>query len=201
MKKNLFVDLLARQPALFNWLRRLLENNFRAHRAAIKRYFHLDGSSKIVDVGCGTGEFAPLFSGFSYTGVDIDETYIAYARKHYQGEFIVSDANRIPFPDDSFTYGVIIGLLHHLGDDDSKRVLSELRRVVKPSGGILIMEDVRRPGDGAITKLLHALDKGGDIRTREEYLQLISTSFAAKEDFRMQSGLCPYQVFSIINEK
>lgn len=61
------------------------ENHFRGPRATImesqKQYLsYFEGCSKVVDLGCGRGEFLELLlsSGIPATGVDIYEDFVAY---------------------------------------------------------------------------------------------------------------------------
>src|SRR5207248_8165202 len=47
---------------------------------------------RVLDVGCGPGTNAHLFSGVSYVGIDHNPSYIAYARNRFKGNFVVADA-------------------------------------------------------------------------------------------------------------
>ncbi len=64
---------------------------------------------KILDVGCGTGNFSIKLAGrgCSVTGVDISNEMLNIARKKASGmnfdiEFINVDLNNLPFEDDTF---------------------------------------------------------------------------------------------------
>src|SRR5206468_10422176 len=47
---------------------------------------------RVLDVGCGPGSNARNFSDVHYVGIDHNPAYIEYARRHFQGNFIVDDA-------------------------------------------------------------------------------------------------------------
>ncbi len=63
-------------------------------------------SEHILDVGCGTGWFTRRVAGVpevSVTGVDISESWLAFARNHDSGSsYCMADAVSLPFADDSF---------------------------------------------------------------------------------------------------
>ncbi len=94
----------------------------------------LKESSRILDVGCGHGEFTKTFShkAKEVVGIDVNEGYIASA-KEGTGEsvtFLVVDADKpLPFPDDSFdvVYTKKGPWLFHKG-------IEEGHRVIKPGG-------------------------------------------------------------------
>lgn len=172
-----------------------MENNFKEQKRVVKNYFYGRENNKIIDVGCGTGEFSVFFDPKNYTGIDVEVAYIEYAKKNYQGEFLAVDATKLPFADQSFDTAVILGVLHHSPDDKCVRIFNEMKRVLKNGAGVLVLEDVASGGDSKITKILHNLDKGNFIRSAEQYGNLLNPHFKIIKNFRITSGLCPYQVF------
>jgi len=195
------INALAANPKIFIWLRRILENNFRNQKKVIRKYFSGQPGENILDIGCGTGEFSIFFNPDSYTGIDIEPAYIAYAKKNYQGKFLIGDAADLPFSDNSFDRAVILGVLHHLNDNLCEKIFKEMKRILKSNADILIMEDVASMNDNIITKKLHSLDKGDYIRRVEEYYGLLRPYFKIEKNFKIKSGLCPYQVFLLKNIK
>lgn len=190
-----FVRFLAGNPAIFMFLRNLLEGGFRRQKQVLREYFKLNSGESVLDTGCGTGEFSVLFPPEAYTGIDIDKGYIDYARKKYRRNFLVADATKLPFADNSYDKVLIVGVLHHLDNETCGLVLTEAKRVLRPEGIMLVMEDVNKKELGFLTKLLHRLDKGEYIRTAEDYKNLLQNYFAVEKDFNIQSGLFPYQAF------
>src|SRR5262249_8678459 len=93
-----------------------------------------------------------------YTGIDIDPSNIAYAKRHYPGyRFDVGDALALPFDDASFDVALVVGVLHHLSIEDCRRALAEIVHVVKPNAKALIMEDTDSTG---LVRTTHNLDQG-----------------------------------------
>lgn len=99
-------------------------------------------ADRILEVGCGTGAnlwFAAR-EGFEVFGVDISAAAIRYARDRFAGEglggdFSVGDFSTLAHPDSFFDLVVDRAALSYT--DDIERPLSEIRRVLKPSGRFL----------------------------------------------------------------
>ena len=95
--------------------------------------------SRILDVGCGTGEMVAKLTerGYEVWGVDLAEPMIAYASRRYgSGRFRIGDIEKIPFDDSMFDAVVCLGVIEYLVDD--AQALKEIRRVLKPGGCAII---------------------------------------------------------------
>ncbi len=86
---------------------------------------------KILDVGCGPGHLVNqlCLTGYNSTGLDITESFIRFAKKNYQGHYIIGDANELPFSNQEFDTVLVRNVLEHMTDD--KKVLRECLRVGK----------------------------------------------------------------------
>lgn len=131
------------------------------------------GAKKILDQGCGTGEYSLLF-GKKYTGVDYDKNYIEHARKIYPGTFIVGDAAHMPLKDSQFDVTFAVGLHHHLTDTQAKKAISESLRVTKRGGKVVII-DAMLPKDSWNFPglILRKMDRGGNVRKISDTLKLL----------------------------
>lgn len=99
-------------------------------------------SARILEIGCGTGEFTrPLatFTKAQLTGIDVAPALIARARKDLPANAAVSvaDVERLPFADGTFDAIVGNAVLHHLRLD---RAVPEILRVLAPGGRICFAE-------------------------------------------------------------
>lgn len=99
----------------------------------------------VLDVGCGFGRhMEELVRKCSrVAGVDTNLTMIKSALqrlrlRHDNVEVYPSNADNLPFPHDSFDY--VICLTNTFGNmaEDKERILEEMKRVVKPTGKIVI---------------------------------------------------------------
>jgi len=95
--------------------------------------------TRVLDVATGPGPVAARAAerGAHAVGVDLAPGMIALAaRLHPNAEFIVADAERLPFPDDSFD-AVVAGLaVLHLARPE--QALAEWARVLRPGGRLAV---------------------------------------------------------------
>jgi cyclopropane fatty-acyl-phospholipid synthase-like methyltransferase len=100
----------------------------------------------VLDIGCGTGEHALFFAarGLRVTGIDFVEEAIRRARakaaeRGLAVEFLVKDATTLDDWGQRFATVIDCGLFHVFSDDDRRRYVEGLARVVKPGGRLFLM--------------------------------------------------------------
>jgi ubiquinone/menaquinone biosynthesis C-methylase UbiE len=101
---------------------------------------------RALDVGCGEGVFDSLIAGKlgSLEGADVSAAMVEEARGKNPGvEYNVADARSLPSPDGAFDLVFAICVLHHVRPPDRDAVVSELRRVTRPGGLVVVMEHNR----------------------------------------------------------
>lgn len=202
------VRRLSARPTLWNIFRRVLEFNFveenrvigRELMPAARQIRKLEGRQpRILDLGCGTGELAPAFlkAGYSYVGIDIEPERIDYAQKTYRkGKFHVMDAHHLLYEDGYFDQILVTGVLHHLSDADVRGIVREMKRVLRPDGRALVMEDIALRGSlNLLGALVHLADAGAYIRRPAQYTPLFLPHFNLKETYPVRCGVCDYQTF------
>jgi ubiquinone/menaquinone biosynthesis C-methylase UbiE len=103
-------------------------------------------SGRVLDLGCGTGRNLPLFgSGVGAVGADPCHESLLKARRRAPGVPLVrARAEALPFRDGVFDT-VVSGLVF-CSVSDVPRGLAEVRRVLKPSGVLRMLEHVRASG-------------------------------------------------------
>jgi ubiquinone/menaquinone biosynthesis C-methylase UbiE len=187
------ISWLSDQPALFLFLRGVLENDFRAIRATIARGLDMRAGVRTLDLGCGPGAFSTPFPPETYVGIDINPRYIAYACRHFKGKFQVGDAQHVDLADRSVDQVLVFGLLHHLDDGTVSAVLAEMRRVLRPEGHALVIEDIPAVSRlNLLGHLTHYAENGEHIRAPEAYRQLYGQTFRIERDETLRSGICDY---------
>jgi len=187
------VERISDHPVLFIFCRSLLENDFKAIRALIRRDLRPGQGLRTLDLGCGPGAFADVFAGDDYVGVDLNPRYIAHAQRTRKGTFIAGDARKVDLPDGRFDQVLIFGLLHHLSDEDSRSVVSEATRMLAPHGRILVIEDIPSISRlNLIGHLIHNIENGEHIRPVEAYRALYAEQATIARDEVLQSGICDY---------
>lgn len=185
-------------PQISIVLRKIVENNFKKQKKIIKKYFATRADDQVLDIGCGTGEFSVFFPAENYIGIDIDLDNIKYANKHYQRKFLVADGKKLPFKNNHFTKVLVLGVFHHLSDANAQMVLSEIKRVLRPDGRLLVMEDTRCAN--LVTNFLQHFDQGEFIRTGEEWLSMFSRGWGIEQNFTFKNGISFYTTF-LLNPK
>jgi SAM-dependent methyltransferase len=110
---------------------------------ALARLGHLRGR-RILDLGCGHGMAAVVLArrGADVVGLDLSIGYLREAQERARANgvrirWLVADAERLPFADDSFDAIWGNAVLHHL---DPLAAGRELRRVLAPGGTAVFCE-------------------------------------------------------------
>ena len=199
---NLFAKLVEEvsdHPVLFIFFRSILENDFKAIRAVIRRHLKTGNGLRTLDLGCGPGEFANEFAGDDYVGADLNARYIAHAQRTRPGTFLVTDARKVDLPDRRFDQVLIFGLLHHLPDDDVRAVLAEARRLLVPGGRALVIEDIPAISRlNLIGHLIHSVENGEHIRPPQDYRSLYAEQAQIEREEVLQSGICDYHAAVLV---
>jgi 2-polyprenyl-3-methyl-5-hydroxy-6-metoxy-1,4-benzoquinol methylase len=96
-------------------------------------------NKKVLEVGCGLGFFSKKMyrKGALITGIDVGEKLVKITSKKIPGgKFLVGSALDIPFRKNEFDIILCTEVIEHT--EDPKRAISELFRVTK-QGGIIII--------------------------------------------------------------
>jgi SAM-dependent methyltransferase len=188
-------DRLAEQPAAFHWLRKLPEWNYGATKRRIAAVRDALAPARVLDCGCGTGEFASLFDPARYLGVDIHPGYVAFARRHRpRHRFDVADLCHWAGDGSAFDFVLVNGVLHHLDDAAALALLGTAVRQLAAGGTLLVIEDVSLPRAGLASRLVHGLDHGRHIRDAERWNELVSRVLPIVSSESYLSGWCPYHL-------
>ncbi len=101
----------------------------------------------LLDVGCNTGAMLAVMHevyGTRGVGVDFSRPAVASAAACDTGgsALFSADALRLPFRDGSFDLAVSFGVIEHVADHS--RMVSEMARVLRPGGRMLIYTNNRK---------------------------------------------------------
>jgi SAM-dependent methyltransferase len=104
----------------------------------------LRGDERVLDSGCGTGALAAALAPrvAEVVGVDADEAYLDAARERCPANctFVQGDAMSLPFGYGEFDLSGCLRLLHHTPRPEL--VVSELARVTRPGGVVLVVDQL-----------------------------------------------------------
>jgi len=94
---------------------------------------------RVLDAGCGQGTAFPFIgSDTRVFGSDISMPMLHDAVK--RGPVAVQEPYALPFADETFDAVYAFCIYHHIPDEDHVRHLTELRRVVRTGGEVMIFE-------------------------------------------------------------
>jgi SAM-dependent methyltransferase len=107
----------------------------------------LSPGAAVLDAGSGEGQYASLFSGHRYVGVDLG---IGDSQWSYRGLDAVADLSALPFAPNAFDGCMNVVTLEHV--EDPAAVVDELFRTLKPGGRLLLItphewEEHQQPHD------------------------------------------------------
>ncbi len=117
---------------------------------------------RVLDVACGTGGYLRLLGGalpeLDYTGLDLSDAYLAYARERCRGiarlNLVQGNAEEMPFRDGWFDVVTSVYLFHELPRNVRRNAMREMFRVLAP-GGLLVIEDSAQLSDsGELARVL-----------------------------------------------
>jgi ubiquinone/menaquinone biosynthesis C-methylase UbiE len=111
----------------------------------------VDESSKIADVGTGTGFVAAGLSPrvLRVVGIDNAPAMLDVARENLRAlgasnvDLVVGEASRLPLEDGAVDAAFANMVLHHA--EDPEAMLREMARVVRPGGTVAIADEVAHP--------------------------------------------------------
>lgn len=98
----------------------------------------LSVGARLLDVGCGTGEFlrAAIEAGWEGMGIDVSEAASEFARSNYGIEVITGDLREIGLPPSSFDVVTLWEVLEHMSSPT--RCLAEINRILVADGVLAI---------------------------------------------------------------
>ena len=107
----------------------------------------LNIGSKILDVGCGTGDQLKIFEkiGFDAYGLDPAPDMVTIAKKKVidPSKISLGSCEHLPFDNNTFDCVVMVEVLRYFDSKSIGKALGEARRVLKP-GGIMFCTFVNR---------------------------------------------------------
>ena len=140
---------------------------------------------RILDIGCGTATVIKHLSGCDYVGIDHNPEYIKKARENFgtKGEFHCIDINDAKFKEfGTFDTVLLLGVLHHLNDDEVKQLVKAIPAVMKPAGALVTFDCALEKGQHPVARLLAKIDRGRYARNTEHYRSLIEPIFTVREE-------------------
>lgn len=130
--------------------------------------------AEVVELFCGRGNGLHALErmGFRHIeGVDLSPRLLA--KYHGPAKTIVADCRSLPFADRSKDVLIVQGGLHHLLilPDDLEKAFSEMRRVLREDGRVMLVEPWRTP----FLRLAHLVSDNALMRKLSNKLDALAT--------------------------
>jgi len=115
----------------------------------------LTRSSRLLDVGCGTGQLTAaleeyLGSGATYVGTDIALEAVDFCRQRHRRSnfrFVQSELTRVPLAGEQFDWVYFGSVFTHMYPTEITALLADLARLLAP-GGRVVADAFFEPGIG-----------------------------------------------------
>ncbi len=170
---------LLASPALYHGFASLVGAQ-RSREEIVARYVRPRPGDRVLDCGCGPGEFLEHLADVEYVGIDLDERYVDAARRRFgdRGEFRLGSVGPETMHE-AGRYDLVLamGLLHHLSDDVVGEFFRLARLALKPTGLLVTLDPCYVPGQSRVARLLLDLDRGEHVRTLAEWGPLVEPFF------------------------
>ena len=178
--------------------------DFEAHAQAryrLEPYIHefagfaRSAGQRVLEVGVGMGAdyLEWLKAGAQATGVDLSAISLERAKRRcemagYTPDLRLSDAEHLPFADNTFDIVYSYGVMHH--SPDTPECIREARRVLKPGGSLRIMIYHHPSLIGLMLWLRYGFLRGKSLRQSVyDHLESPGTkSYTKKEASKMLQG-------------
>lgn len=114
----------------------------------IIRHFNLKAGDRVLDVGCAKGflvkDLMKVCPGLEAFGLDISEYALMHCEPEVVGRLHLGSADRLPFPDRSFSAVISINTIHNFERADAIRAVQEVERLA-PGRGFIQVDSYRTP--------------------------------------------------------
>ncbi len=119
----------------------------------IVAHFGLKPGDRVLDVGCAKGflvkDLLAVCPGLEVFGLDISEYALMNCEPEVVGRLHLGSADRLPFPDRSFSAVLSINTVHNLERDRCIAALREIERLA-PGRGFVQVDAYRTPAEKAL---------------------------------------------------
>ncbi|MCW3127874.1 MAG: hypothetical protein JWO03_3532 [Bacteroidetes bacterium] len=184
-------------PAIYNMVQWIAGAKMYREKMVADYIKPFDGC-KILDIGCGTGEY--IFhikqhcNTFEYYGFDGEGVYIDYAKRLFKGQDNIHFYHKILTEEsikefNNFDIVIATGVMHHLDDPIVVSLLKLSKLALKPGGRLVTYDPGKYENMSFLEKFFVKYDRGRSIRYENEYAGLI------KQVFNHYKAYSPYLTY------
>jgi SAM-dependent methyltransferase len=140
-----------------------------------------DGET-VLDVGCGPAYYLGRLAKVRYFGFDTSQRYIEHARSKWGNDRVTFEC-AVFGPEHLAEVGpvdavMLLGLLHHLSDEESRALLRLAAQALAPGGRVIAVDTCFEPNQGRISRWMSRNDRGEYVREPAGFTALARECFA-----------------------
>ena len=167
------------------------------------RFFPDLQDARVLDIGCGTANILDhLPRSVDYVGFDLSANYIAAARSRFgdRAQFFRADIRDVAMDTlGRFDLVLAFGLLHHLDDEQARRLCSIAAHALHSTGKFMTIDPCWISGQTFLSRTLVSLDRGQNVRPADNYAKLADEFFATIEEHHSNDLLrVPYDHLALV---
>jgi SAM-dependent methyltransferase len=185
-------------PATYRFVQRIFGGSATL-RDFVARFVRPQAGDRIIDIGCGPAQILNCMSGIRYVGYDPSERYISDARKSHDPAHAQFFAGRFRKEDlalhQPFDIGLLLGVLHHLDDEEASAIVGLMRSAIRPGGRLITLDNVFVDRQNPIARKLIEWDRGKNVRTASEYRALVDRHFSLVNETIVHKTFPPYTLY------
>lgn len=156
---------------------------------------------KVLDFACGTGYISKLIPDEKYIGLDINKSYIEYARKKFPNKkFILAKPGELPFKKEEFDLILFLTAIHHIEDKELHQLMEKFKSILTKDGRMIIIDAPPvNQQTHPLVKFIMKNEVGGSLRTSKDLETLCSKYLKIEKNNTINFG--KYRIIEIILKK
>lgn len=161
----------------------------------VATYIRPMSGDRVLDLGCGTADILGFLPDVEYHGYDISSQYISSAKKKYgnRGAFHQEIfTEEMAAQKEKFNVSLAMGVLHHLDDETAHSLLRTAHASLHRGGRFVSHDPVFVDGQNPIARFLISKDRGQNVRTQSEYVNLVKDVFPSFSSQTRDQSWIPY---------
>lgn len=175
-------------PALYS-LFQIAVGSRRARVEITRRHIRPRGGDRVLDIGCGPGDYLTFLPAVTYVGFDESARYIETARRRFRDRspapsFFCERVSRASLGEpNSFDIALAMGVLHHLDDSEARDLLHLAHAALRPGGRLVTIDPCVGEGQSSLARYIVLRDRGQHVRGRGACEALASRVFASTSSY------------------
>jgi cyclopropane fatty-acyl-phospholipid synthase-like methyltransferase len=150
-------------------------------KVLVSEYIRPAPGARILEIGCGPGTIVQYLPNSEYLGFDLSPSYIELARKRFpHAQFVCERVSQFsPQKQNSFDFVLALGIVHHLENDEARKLFQIGYEALKPGGKLVTADGVWSDNQSSTARWLLSRDRGEYVRSEDEYVAIASQVFSA----------------------